>query len=172
VPELKDAHDAAAPQTVRERLEAHRQNPVCASCHSRIDPLGFGLENYDVLGRWRETDGGKPIDAKGELPDGTAFNGAEELKKVLLERKDLMVKNLTTKLLGWALGRGLMLEDYCAVDQIVEEVKKNNYSAHALVHGVVLSVPFRYQAGTKPGMPVTQIPAAEPAAVASKEKTQ
>jgi hypothetical protein len=170
VPELKEAHDGAAPQTVRERLEAHRSNPVCASCHSRIDPLGFGLENYDVLGRWRETEAGKPIDAKGELPDGTVFNGAEELKKVLLEKKDLFVKNLTTKLLGYALGRGLTLEDHCTVEQVVEEVKKNNYSAHTLIQEIVLSVPFRYQAGTKAGVPVTENRA--PAGADAKESNR
>jgi hypothetical protein len=154
VPELEEAHSGEAPKTVRERLERHRQNPVCAGCHDRIDPIGFGLENFDVLGRWREEDSGKPIDAKGVLPDGTTFDGPEELKRVLLERRDLFVRNLTAKMLGYALGRGLDNEDYCTVDQIVKQVKEQDYRAHALVLGIVNSVPFRYKSGTNPGVAV------------------
>jgi hypothetical protein len=127
---------------------------VCAGCHDRIDPIGFGLENFDVLGRWREEDSGKPIDAKGVLPDGTTFDGPEELKRVLLERRDLFVRNLTAKMLGYALGRGLDNEDYCTVDQIVKQVKEQDYRAHALVLGIVNSVPFRYKSGTNPGVAV------------------
>ncbi|MBI4908415.1 MAG: DUF1592 domain-containing protein [Acidobacteria bacterium] len=153
VPPLKD-HEGAAPQTLRERLELHRQNAVCAGCHNKIDPMGFGLENYDVLGRWRTEDGGKAVDSKGELPDGTVFDGPEQLKNVLLARKDLFLRNLASKLLGYALGRGLTLEEYCTVDRIVEELGKRSYSAHALVSEIVLSVPFRYQEGTAPNRPV------------------
>ena len=80
---------------MRERLAQHRDNPACASCHSRIDPLGFALENYDVLGRWRTEDAGKPIDAKGELPDGTTFEGPDQLKAALMRKKDLFVRNFT-----------------------------------------------------------------------------
>jgi hypothetical protein len=148
VPELKEVHQGEPPKTLRERLVQHRENPACAGCHSRIDPLGFGLENYDVLGRWRTEDAGKPIDAKGVLPDGTAFDGPDELKKVLLSRKDLFVRHLTSKLLGYALGRGLTLEDSCTVNGIVAQLEKNDYKAHTLIHGIVMSVPFRYQAGT------------------------
>ena len=148
VPELTEAHEGEAPKTLRERLEQHRQNPACASCHARIDPIGFGLENYDVLGRWRTEDAGKPIDATGELPDGTAFEGPEQLKKVLLERKDLFIRNLTNKMLGYALGRGLILEDSCTIDEITAQLEKNDYKAHTLIEGIVMSVPFRYQPGT------------------------
>jgi hypothetical protein len=148
VPELKE-HAGEAPKTLRERLEIHRQNPVCASCHQRIDPIGFGLENYDVIGRWRDQDAGKPIDAKGSLPDGATFNGVEELKKVLLEKKDLFVRNLTVKMLGYALSRGLTLEDQCTVDRIVEAVKRDGYHSQTLINEIVLSVPFRYQPGTQ-----------------------
>ncbi|HUQ94809.1 MAG TPA: DUF1592 domain-containing protein [Bryobacteraceae bacterium] len=156
VPELKEVHSGDAPQTVRERLMRHRENPVCASCHNRIDPLGFGLENYDMLGRWRTEDAGKAIDSKGELPDGTAFDGPDQLKAVLLSRKDLFVRNLTAKMLGYALGRGLTLPDYCTVDRIVEQLEKNGYSSHTLIKEIVWSVPFRYQAGVKPGLPVQE----------------
>jgi len=141
---------AVASQTVRERLAQHRANPVCATCHARIDPMGFALENYDVMGKWRTEEAGKPIDASGQLPDGTSFNGPTELKAVLLERKDIFLRNLTNKMLGYALGRGLTLQDSCTVDAIVEEVKRNNYRAGALINAIVLSVPFRFQAGAVP----------------------
>ena len=136
----------AAGKTLRERLAQHRANAVCASCHSRIDGLGFALENFTELGQWRDTDAGKPIDNSGELPDGTHFKGPRELKAALLERKDLFVRNLTSKLLGYALGRGLTLQDSCTVDAIVAQVRENGYSSHSLIEGIVLSVPFRYQA--------------------------
>lgn len=124
-----------------------------------MDPIGFGLENFDVLGRWRTEDaGGKPIDNRGELPDGTVFEGPEQLKEVLFKQKHLLIRNLTAKLLGYALGRGLTLEEQCTVDQIVQDVEKNDYSAHTLLTGVVRSIPFRYQAGTVPNTPVTQLP--------------
>ncbi len=145
VPALKENHEGDRPATMRERLTQHRADPVCASCHNRMDPIGFGLERYDVLGRWRTEDSGKPIDAKGLLPDGSEFDGPDELKKVLLTRKDLVIRNLTTKLLGYALGRGLTLEDSCEVDRIVKVVAQNNYSAHTLVKEIVLSAPFRAQ---------------------------
>ena len=150
VPELPDNHDGAALKSVRERLALHRQNPVCAGCHARIDPLGFSLDNYDVLGLWRDMDAGKPIDASGELPDGTRIDGAAGLKKILLERKDLFLRNLTTKMLGYALGRGLTLEDHCAVDQIVDTVKREDFKAQTLVREIVWSIPFRYQPAVAP----------------------
>jgi hypothetical protein len=148
VPALKDNHAGAPSLTLRERLELHRANPTCATCHSRIDPLGFALENYDVLGRWRTDDDGKPIDAAGQLPDGTRIAGVDDLKKALLARKDVIIRNLTSKMLGYALGRGLTLGDSCTVDQIAAQIAKDNYSAQTLIRGIVLSVPFRYQAGT------------------------
>jgi len=155
VPELAEDHsNSAVPKTMRERLSMHRDKPACAGCHSRIDPLGFALENYDVLGQWRTTEGGKPVDSKGQLPDGAEFEGVEGLKNVLLEQKKVFARNLTSKLLGYALGRGLTLEEYCTVDAIVADLDKNNYSAHTLISGIVLSVPFRWQAGTAQNQPV------------------
>ena len=156
VPALEEVHEGAPPKTIRARLEQHRRDPACAACHSRIDPLGFGLENYDVLGRWRTEDAGAPVDTKGELPDGTKFDGPEELKAVLLARKDVFIRNLTSKMLGYALGRGLKLEDSCTVDQIVARLKENDYKSQTLVEEIVLSVPFRYQAGTNPTMSLNQ----------------
>jgi mono/diheme cytochrome c family protein len=151
VPALEEGAAATA-HSLRERLAQHRANPACASCHSRIDPLGFSLENYDVVGRWRTEEGGKPIDAKGELPDGTAFNGPDQLKAVLLEKKSLFIRNLTNKVLGYALGRGLTLQDSCTVDNIIAEVERKDYSAHSLIDAVVMSTPFRYQS---PAVPVS-----------------
>ncbi len=145
VPKLEETKAGETPVTVRERLAQHRADPACAGCHSRIDPLGFALENYDVLGHWRTEEAGKPIDAKGELPDGTVFDGPDQLKAALMQRKGLFVRNLTNKVLGYALGRGLTLQDSCTVDSIVAEVERSNYRAHALINAVVMSVPFRYQ---------------------------
>lgn len=150
VPKLDEGKEAATPATLRERLAQHRDNPACASCHDRIDPLGFALENYDVMGRWRDEEAGKQIDPRAELPDGTRLEGPVELKAALVQRKDLFARNLTNKLLGYALGRGLTLQDSCTVDSIIAEAERNNYSAHSLIEAIVFSAPFRYQAPAKP----------------------
>ncbi|MFN7931861.1 MAG: DUF1588 domain-containing protein [Bryobacteraceae bacterium] len=150
VPALEEPHAGAAPKTLRDRLVQHRANPVCASCHEKIDPPGFALENYDVIGRWRTEDAGKAIDSSGEFPDGTKFNGPTELKAALLQRKDLFIRHLTAKMLGYALGRGLTLKDSCTVDAIAQKVKDNDYKARTLIEEIVLSVPFRYQMARPP----------------------
>jgi hypothetical protein len=146
VPQLEEKRNADSPQTIRELLELHRQNAQCAGCHDHIDPIGFGLENYDMLGRWRTEDSGKPIDAQGQLPDGVKFNGPVELKKVLLERKDEFLRQFTAKMLGYALGRGLTIHDRCTIEEIVAKVKAEEYRSHVLVESIVSSVPFRYRA--------------------------
>lgn len=151
VPALEKQDSAEAPKTVREMLTKHRENAVCASCHAPIDPLGFALENYDFIGRWRDQENGKPVDNKGELPDGTVVEGAQSLKQALFDRKDLFVRNLTGKLLGYALGRGLTAQDSCAVDRIVAELKENDYRAQKLIELIVLSAPFQYQAPAAAG---------------------
>jgi hypothetical protein len=157
VPALEKQASADAPKSVREMLTQHRASAACATCHSRIDPLGFALENYDFIGRWRDQDAGKPIDNRGELPDGTIVAGPQNLKAELLHRKDLFVHNLTAKMLGYALGRGLTPQDSCTVDRIVAELRENDYRAQKLVELIVLSEPFQYQPpasgrpkGTKP----------------------
>ena len=147
VPALEETKEGAPPKSVRERLTQHRANAVCASCHARIDPLGFALENFDAIGKWRDQDGGKPVDSSAELADGTKFHGPDELKAVLLERKDLFVRNLTNKMLGYALGRGLTLQDSCTVDNIMAQLRENDYKAETLIDAIVLSTPFRYKAG-------------------------
>ncbi len=151
VPPLDKQAGGDTPKSVREMLTAHRANPACASCHSRIDPLGFALENYDFIGRWRSTDAGKPIDNRGELPDGAIVEGPQSLKAALLDRKDLFVRNLTSKMLGYALGRGLTAQDSCAVDRIVAGLKDNDYRAQKLIELIVLSAPFQYQAPARKG---------------------
>ncbi|HVW86163.1 MAG TPA: DUF1592 domain-containing protein, partial [Bryobacteraceae bacterium] len=147
VPALEE-HAGAQPKTMRERLAQHRQNPVCAGCHSRIDPIGFALENYDALGQWRNEEAGKPIDNTGELADGTRFAGPDELRKVLMTRKDLFIRNLTGRMLGFALGRGLTRRDSCTVDSIMAQLAANGYKSQSLVEAIVMSQVFRYQAGS------------------------
>ncbi|MEW4526230.1 DUF1592 domain-containing protein [Maioricimonas sp. JC845] len=155
VPELSEDDEAVKGKTLRERLLAHRANPTCAACHDRLDPLGFGLENFDAVGRWRTKDNDQPIDASGTLPGGATFNGPDELKKVLLARKDETMRHLTTKMLAYALGRGLVNEDYCTVDQIMDRLAANDYRAQELILGIVESVPFRQHRGRDHGQPST-----------------
>lgn len=142
VPPLEETAAGQAPKTVRERLAQHRANPSCAGCHSRIDPLGFALENFDPIGRWRDEEAGKPVDNSAEMPDGHKFAGPQQLREVLMGKRDLFLRNITNKLLGYALGRGLTLYDQCAVDAIVEQVKNNKYSSRRLIEAIVLSPPF------------------------------
>lgn len=151
VPELDRADDRAAPATLRERLEAHREDPNCASCHNLMDPLGFGLENYDVLGRWRTEVDGRALDTRGQLPGGDTFTGPVELKGVLMERKDQFIRQVTRKVLGYALGRGLTEEDDCVVEQIAETLAKDDYRSQTLITEVVFSVPFLYKAPDRTG---------------------
>ena len=142
VPALEEAHAAANAKTGRERLAMHRDKPACAGCHAGIDPLGFALENYDAVGQWRSKDADQWVDSGGELPDGTPINGPVQLKNVLLQKKDLVIRNLTGKMLGYALGRGLAIEDSCTVDEIVAQLKASDYRAPALVEGIVFSRAF------------------------------
>ncbi len=146
VPELDESSEGKPVGSIRERLAAHSNSPGCASCHQRIDPLGFALENYDVLGRWRDHEAGVPVDATGKLPDGTQLSGPESLKTALLQRKRLFLRNLAKRLLGYALGRGLTASDTCAVETIVNQVERQDHSAWALLREVVRSGPFLHAA--------------------------
>jgi mono/diheme cytochrome c family protein len=129
--------------SIRARLEMHRANPVCASCHSGMDPLGFALENYDAIGNWRTAVDGLPVDASGVLPDGTKFAGAGQLKTLLMAQSPKFVDCLTDKLLTYALGRGLESSDRPAVKKIEVAVEKKGYRFSALVDGIVNSAPFQ-----------------------------
>ena len=139
---LKGGQGVVATGMLRQRMERHRADPSCASCHRRMDPLGFGLENFDAVGAWREHDGGQPIDASGKLPSGRAFRGPAELKTVLLSRRHAFAHCLAEKMLTYALGRGLERADRRAVDQIVARLADEGYKFSALVLAVAESEPF------------------------------
>jgi hypothetical protein len=143
VPELVEEEEHPEGLTMREQLEVHRKNPECASCHDRMDPIGFGLENFDPIGRWRSEQSGEAIDTVGVLPSGESFNGPAELKALLLKRKDSFANNLTRKMLGYALGRRLTQYDQCVVDDCLKAMKENDYKPSALLTEIVLSYPFR-----------------------------
>ena len=141
VPSLPET-DGAAPATMRERMAQHRANPVCASCHNVMDPLGLALENFDAVGSWRTHDQGKLVDASGQLADGTTLDGVAGLRAALLQRPEVLVHTATEKLLTYALGRGLEPHDMPAVRAIVRAAKDDGYRFESLIAGVVSSAPF------------------------------
>jgi hypothetical protein len=144
VPALMDKDASGRLTSVRARLEEHRRNPACAMCHSQMDPLGFALENFDAMGRWRTTaEGDSPIDASGALIDGSKFEGPAGLRSVLLARREQFVTTVTEKLLSYALGRRLESYDQPAVRKIVRDAAAGNYKWSSLVRGIVASVPFQ-----------------------------
>jgi hypothetical protein len=141
VPPLNEA-EVGATASLREQMEKHRANAACAGCHARMDPIGFGLENYDAIGRYRTTDGKFPIDSSGALPNGKSFAGAGELKTILRNDPQNFTRALSGKLLTYALGRGLEPYDRAAVATIMNHVQQNGYRFSALVQAIVDSVPF------------------------------
>ena len=143
VPALKTEGNTGETLTMRQAMERHRANPACASCHARMDPIGFAMENFDAVGRWRDTDDGKPIDVSGVLPDGSHFDGVAGLKQMLIRDPNRFVGALTQKLLMYAIGRNVQYYDLPAVRQVVREAAKNNYQFSSLVLGVAESVPFQ-----------------------------
>jgi uncharacterized protein DUF1592/uncharacterized protein DUF1588/uncharacterized protein DUF1587/uncharacterized protein DUF1585/uncharacterized protein DUF1595 len=142
VPNL-DEKAVGSSASLRQQLEAHRTNPVCNACHASMDPLGFGLENFDAIGRWRTKDGNFPIDATGKLPNGKTFDGPEGLKQILLSDQSVFTKCLAEKLLTYALGRGLEDYDQPAVRSIVTKTAASEYRFSALVEAIVSSDPFQ-----------------------------
>ena len=134
--------------SVRQRLENHRKNPSCASCHNVMDPVGFALENFNAIGAWRERDGDSAIDASGVLVDGTKIVGPDDLTNALMSKSDLFVTNVVERLMIYALGRGVDYHDMPAVRAIVRQAQREDLKFSALIQGVVQSVPFRYR--TKP----------------------
>jgi len=146
VPALDEAKVGAA-GSMRTQMEAHRNNPVCASCHSKMDPLGFAFENFNAIGRWRTQDGKFPVDPSGVLPDGRAFQGAGELKAVLRNNPQAFTECITEKLLTYALGRGLEAYDQPVIKQIAEHTASQNYRFTALVMEIVNSLPFQNRRG-------------------------
>ena len=144
VPELKDHAENGKLLTMREQMEQHRNNPACSGCHARMDPIGFALENYDGIGRWREKDAGSPIDAAGVLPDGAKFEGPAGLTRLLQTtyREDF-VRTVTEKLMTYALGRGLEYYDQPAVRAVMRQAARDNYRMSALIAAIEESVPFQ-----------------------------
>ena len=140
---------AGGAQSFRERLEKHRTKPECASCHQKMDPLGFGLENFDPIGRWRTQDDGRPVDALGQLPSGEKFDSPAQLKKVLMARKDEVMVHLTRKMLGYALGRGLNKFDQCVVDDSLKALKADGYRSSAMIETIAVSYPFQHRYAKK-----------------------
>jgi hypothetical protein len=144
VPSLKEDEGVKA-MTMRQRMEQHRADPACSVCHKMMDPLGFALENFDGLGRWRESLGATQvaIDASGVLPDGTTFEGPSGLREILMSRKDLFVETFTERLMTYALGRGVEEYDYPVIRRIVREAGQDEHRWSAIILGVVRSTPFQ-----------------------------
>ena len=141
VPSL-DVVPNAKNMTVREQMELHRKNPVCASCHTKMDPLGFALENFDAVGAWRQQMLGRPIQVDAVLPDGTKFEGPAGLRDVLMDRKDMFVQAFTERLMIYALGRGVDGTDMPAVRAAAAAAAKEGYRTQSIIMGIVQSVPF------------------------------
>ncbi|MEQ8838655.1 MAG: DUF1592 domain-containing protein, partial [Lacipirellulaceae bacterium] len=142
VPALEEK-TTLAELTIRERLAEHRANPQCASCHNLMDPLGFALENYDAVGRWRDFEGEGKIDSSGALPDGTELAGVADIEAGLLARPEMFVGTLTEKLLTYALGRGAEPTDGPAIREIVRQAAEEDYRFSSIIMGIVESVPFQ-----------------------------
>jgi hypothetical protein len=144
VPELPGEKEGGRAASMRERMEKHRSNPACASCHAQMDPLGFALEHFDAVGRWRTmSEANTPIDASGMRPDGTTFNGPVELRQLLTNRRDEFVRAVIEKMLVYALGRGLEYYDMPTVRRIQREAAAADYRWSALIQAIVESTPFQ-----------------------------
>ena len=142
VPPLKP-NPALGPQTMRQRMEEHRANPACASCHRMMDPIGFALENFDGVGKWRTTEAGQKLDVAGALVDGSKIDGVVSLREGLLRYSPQFVRTVTEKLLTYALGRGVEYDDMPTVRTIVREAAKNDFKLSAIVLEIVKSAPFQ-----------------------------
>jgi mono/diheme cytochrome c family protein len=144
VPPLEAAKGGAKKMTVRAMLAKHRESVSCSACHNLMDPIGLGLENFDWMGRWRDKDDdGEAVDATGALPSGEKFNGPVELRTVLMRRKEEFSRQITSKLLGYALGRALQDGDQCTVQKLMDSMEKNGYQTRTLIRDIVMSIPFR-----------------------------
>jgi len=142
IPALKEAGVEGQPRSLRERMEMHRQNPACAACHRRMDPLGFALENFDAVGKWRTSSDGAAIDASATFPDGTTFDGIAGLRTLLASHQEDFVRTLSAKLLAYAIGRGLDHHDMPAVRAIAREAAEGDNSWSSIVAAIVRSTPF------------------------------
>jgi mono/diheme cytochrome c family protein len=157
VPELKETTGGPLQGTLRQRMEQHRADPLCASCHDRMDPIGFGFENFDAIGRWRDLDGGAPVDPAGQLAGGEAFQGPADLTRLLrTSRQEAFVRCLTEKMLTYALGRGLEYYDEAAISDIATIAARSGYRFSALVKAIAQSRPFLYRRGEGDATTVAQ----------------
>jgi hypothetical protein len=149
---LKENDGKGKPTALRERMEQHRNNAVCATCHSRMDPLGFALEHFDAIGAWRESDGGATINSTITL-DGATIDSPKAFREALLSRSDQFVGTVAEKLLTYALGRGVEFSDAPTVRQLVRDLTSHDYRWSALVRGIITSTPFEMK--RVPGPAVT-----------------
>jgi hypothetical protein len=150
VPELAEGNKAQTKGTLRQRMEQHRADPNCSTCHARMDPIGFAFENFDAIGKFRTKDGDFPIDPSGTLPGGLDFKGPRDLKAILKGKKELFARCLTEKMLTYALGRGLEYYDRPSVDVIMASLARNDYRFSTLVVEIARSDPFRLRRGKDP----------------------
>ena len=150
VPPLKEKGPDIQNLTMRQRMEAHRANPTCANCHARMDPIGFALDSFNGIGKFRTTDGNNPLDVSGTLPDGVKFQGPAELRKLLLSRSDQFVYTVTERLLTYALGRETDFYDAPAIRKIIRDSAAGNYRWSSLILGIVKSTPFQMRKTPEP----------------------
>jgi Protein of unknown function (DUF1585)/Protein of unknown function (DUF1588) len=145
VPPLKENNERTDGKvlSMRERMEEHRSNPNCAACHKIMDPIGFSLENFDLTGKWRDVDFKTPVDASGELVDGTKLNGPSTLRLALVSRSDAFVTTATEKLLTYGVGRAVHYYDMPAIRSIVHEAARNDYRFSSIILSIVKSAPFQ-----------------------------
>jgi hypothetical protein len=136
-------------RSMREQLEVHRRNPSCAACHRNMDPLGFGLENYDAIGRWRDMDGRFQVDASGTLPDGQRFGTAAEMRALLVSQLPQFSRNLTSRMMTYALRRGLERYDRRTVESVHRAVAADGYRLRTIVYQIVKSLPFQARRGER-----------------------
>jgi hypothetical protein len=158
VPALPDNEAGADPKSQRERLEQHRRNPTCASCHRVMDPLGFALENFDGIGEWRTKEPGGTIDPAGQLANGTPVDGPVALRNAVLARPETFVRGMTEKLMTYGLGRGIEATDMPLVRSIVRDASKQQYRFSSLVLGIVTSTPFQSKKAQPPSTLVAALP--------------
>ncbi|MFN9625768.1 MAG: DUF1588 domain-containing protein, partial [Planctomycetota bacterium] len=142
VPEVPSKAEDVSTASLRKRMEVHRQNPACANCHAKMDPIGFALENYDPVGAFRTKDGSVDIDASGEFADGSKFAGPGDLKSIILSKREDFVRCLTEKMLTYALGRGIEYYDRPTIEKIVSAMPAQEYKIQSLIREIVLSDPF------------------------------
>jgi len=151
VPSIDEGSDITSIKSLRQRMEKHRQQPTCAACHKIMDPIGFSLENFDLIGRWRTSEGGTPIDATSQMVDGTPLDGPASLRRALLARSDVFVRTMTGKLMTYATGRALRYYDMPAVRAVANDAAKNDNKFSTLVLGIVRSDPFQKRMKTLEG---------------------